>query len=280
MTGFGTYNQPKGTWSDDSSLTLCLIQNIVDKQDDTALMEKFVQYRDNGYWTPYDKAFDIGRTTDEAIYRYQEGVPADQCGGISEYDNGNGALMRISPLVFTLWNEYDFKKRVRVIEKIAHLTHRHPRSTFACIFYIEYLIRLFHNNEPMDAYKRVINICLENLRGTEYESQFPFYNRILNQEIVNSERESIVSDGYVVNSLEAALWCFLKSENYVDTVLEAVNLGGDTDTIAFIAGTMAGMYYKIDKIPEDWIGALARKSDILNLCERFYKLCSGIEDNQ
>lgn len=271
MIGYGTYNQPPGTWSDDTSLTLCLMENLIEEKDETELMKKFAAYRE-GYWTPYGSMFDIGRATDDAIERFKRGVPIEQCGGASEFDNGNGALMRISPLAFMLWNESNFSKRQAEIERWAFITHRHPRSTLGCIIYIEFLINLF-DHSPKEAYKQAVHSCVENLRGTEYENEFSAYKRILNDDIASVKREDIMSDGYVVHSLEAALWCFLNSKRYSDAVLEAVNLGEDTDTIAFITGTMAGMYDQMESIPEEWITALARKEDILDLSERFTQFC-------
>lgn len=273
MTGYGTYNQPLGTWSDDTSLTMCLVENIIDDKNEWDLMEKFVSYREKGYWTPHGQMFDIGRTTDEAISRFKNGTPPSECGGISEYDNGNGALMRISPVVFMLFDEFNFEKRLVEIERISHLTHRHPRSTLGCIFYIEFLIRLFHNNSPLEAYKSSIDICKENLTGTKYENEFSAYERILSQDILKLGKEEIISDGYVVHTLEAALWCFLNHDSYPNAVLEAVNLGGDTDTIAFITGTMAGIYYKMDNIPSDWVNQLAKKDEVLEKCTQFFEYC-------
>lgn len=93
---------------------------------------------------------------------------------------------------------------------------------------------MFSNNKPLNSYERAVNICLRNLTGTKYEKEFPAYERVLNLSIPDLSKDEIVPDGYVVHSLEAALWSFLKHDNYRDIVLEAVNLGGDTDTIGLI----------------------------------------------
>ncbi|QHZ49016.1 MULTISPECIES: ADP-ribosylglycohydrolase family protein [Bacillus] len=272
MTGYGTYNQPPGTWSDDTSLTLCFMENLIEEKDETELMKKFAAYRE-GYWTPYGRMFDIGRATDEAIECFMRGTPVEQCGGASEFDNGNGALMRISPLAFTQSAEPDFSKRKAEIERWAHITHRHPRSTLGCIIYIECLINLIRHDQPDMAYRKAVHLCLDHLSESEYEREFAAYERVLNEEMAGLQREDIISDGYVVHSLEAALWCFLHHDRYADAVLEAVNLGGDTDTIAFITGTLAGAYHQLEGIPEEWINALARKDDILALCKKFSQFC-------
>ena len=144
IIGYGTYNQPPGTWSDDTSLTLCLMENIIEEGNTKTLMEKFASYQDRGYKTPYGKMFDIGRTTIEAIARFKDGSLPENCGGYSEYDNGNGAIMRIAPVAFLLYNEFDFVKKAEVIKKHTEITHAHPRSIVGSIIYIELLLRLYH----------------------------------------------------------------------------------------------------------------------------------------
>lgn len=274
MIGYGTYNMPPGTWSDDTSLTMCLIENLIAGKDENDLMNRFVSYQDKGYWTPYGEMFDIGIATANAISRYKQGVPAVQCGGKTEYDNGNGALMRIVPLVFTLSEEPDFQTRKKEIERIAHVTHGHPRSTLGTIIYVEFLLNMYEQHSPLESLKMALNTCREQL-GSEnkYQKEFASYERIFSLSLLEADRDDIRSDGYVVHSLEAALWCFFKSQTYEDAVLEAVNLGSDTDTIAFITGTMAGMYYGMENIPEKWVNALVSKNKIIDLCDRFYGYC-------
>ncbi len=275
MIGYGTYNMPPGTWSDDTSLTMCLIENLISGKDENDLMNRFVAYQDKGYWTPYGEMFDIGIATANAISRYKQGVPAVQCGGKTEYDNGNGALMRIVPLVFTLTNEPDFQTRKKEIERIAHTTHGHPRSTLATIIYVEFLLNMYDKHSPIDSLKMALNTCKKELKEEDrYQEEFASYERIFNLSLLEADRDDIRSDGYVVHSLEAALWCFFKHPTYEAAVLEAVNLGNDTDTIAFITGTMAGMYHGMENIPEKWIDALVSKDKLINLCDRFYDYCS------
>ncbi|MFE3982470.1 MULTISPECIES: ADP-ribosylglycohydrolase family protein [unclassified Priestia] len=273
MTGYGTYNQPKGTWSDDTSLTMCLIDNLLEKQDEYDLMQKFANYWSYGYWTPYGEMFDIGIATSEAIRRYKSGLPKEEWGGSAEYDNGNGALMRIAPLAFTLRQEPSFIKRKEEIERIAHVTHRHMRSTLGCILYVELLIRLLDGDEPFEAYEKAVNLCQKQLRDTEYETEFTAYERVLNLSLPNAARKEIGSTGYVVSSLEASLWSLLQSDDYKEAVLTAVNLGEDTDTIGFITGTMAGAYYQLDGIPKEWICQLAKKEELEKACKKFADIC-------
>ena len=110
MVGYETYNQPAGTWSDDTSLSLALIEHLCEGSNLNGLMDKFVDYR-QGYLTPFGYCFAIGVSTNQAIERYLAGVSPEKCGGSSERDNGNRALMRISPLALLLYENFDFSYR-------------------------------------------------------------------------------------------------------------------------------------------------------------------------
>ncbi len=285
MVGNGTHNQPLGTYSDDTSLTMCLIENIIENGDENTLLEKFKLYLEEGYWAPFGKCFDIGITTRRAIQKYKKGIIANKCGSNSEYDNGNGALMRISPLVPIInkrntnsifkYNNY-VKYKIDLVKSICEITHRHPRSTLACIIYIEFMNSLFDNIDKFIAYEKTKKIIKsyfnkkDFLGKDEFKKEFNHFHRILGNNIYTYNINEIYSTGYVIHSLEAAMWCFLKYDNYKDTVFNAINLGDDTDTIGFITGTMAGLYYGINSIPKDWINNIKDIEKIKNKCEQFY----------
>lgn len=154
MVGYGTYHQPPGTWSDDTSLTLALIEHLGKKSDLSILMDKFVAYRD-GYLTPFGYCFDIGIATNEAIERYLSGISPEACGGKDERSNGNGALMRISPLVFLLNKNTNLSEQVKLIIKYTTLTHHHPRSIVASIIYIFLLKELLFNDSLIEVLEEV-----------------------------------------------------------------------------------------------------------------------------
>lgn len=275
IVGYGTYNQPPGTWSDDTSLTLCLIENLMNKETVANLMEKFVKYQDEGYWTPFGKMFDIGRTTAEAITRFKEGNLPKNCGGQYENDNGNGAIMRISPLAFMLFNEFDFIRKTEIIKQYTEITHAHPRAIVGSIIYIEFLIRLYHNNSFEKSIKEIHELFNENFgEEHEYRKELRYYNRIFKENFFEVPQDEILSDGYVVHTLEAAIWCLGNTTSFKEAVLKAVNLGGDADTVASITGSLAGMFYKMDEIPEEWLRKIVRKQDIDELIKKFYEFCS------
>ncbi|MDR2663471.1 MAG: ADP-ribosylglycohydrolase family protein [Treponema sp.] len=264
MEGFGTYMQRPGTWSDDSALTLCMVENFTKNGDEAALMGNIARYAEEAYWTPRGKVFDIGGTTRAAIDRFRAGIPPNQCGLSGETDNGNGALMRIAPAVlpFMFVRDAGFAALAETAVRYAGLTHAHPRSTLGCIIYVYLLYRLSQYDTFEKALEKTIQACESGLKDTVYAAEMKHYSRVFNREIPRLKVEEVYSDGYVVHTLEAALWCVAKNGNYKDTVLAAVNLGGDTDTTAAVAGTIAGLLYKYKTIPAEWIAVLARKEDI------------------
>ena len=109
----------------------------------------------------------------------------------------------------------------------------------------------------------------------EYAEDLKHYARLFDSEFAALPDDEIKSSGYVVDTLEAALWCLLNTSNYKDCVLKAINLGEDTDTVAAVAGGLAGMYYGVDAIPDNWLNQLARRDDIEKLCTDFYDSLCG-----
>lgn len=270
MTGCGTYGLPPGTWSDDTSLTLCLIKNIIQGGNTSTLLDKFLLWFGKGKYTPYGVMFGIGTTTQNALLRYKSGVPPHLCGGAEEKENGNGSLMRIAPLAFVLHTTKDFSKRAETVKQYSEITHRHPRSVLACIIYIELLIGMLKSKPLEKALKTACDLCRSNLAGSIYEREFPHYARLFDGTIKYASQDTIQSGGYVVHTLEAALWSCLNSTSLKQAILTAVNLGEDTDTIGSIAGTIAGMQYKNpQEIPEAWLKKIARKKAIDKLLNRF-----------
>lgn len=146
MIGYGTHHQPIGSWSDDTSLTLCLVENFITQGSLDHLFKKFVNFFKVGYWTPFGYCFNIGKSTLQAIENYNNGVPPEICGGISEMDNGNGALMRISPVLFVTIFEKNPENLIEIVRKYSSITHAHPRSVLGCIIYIVFLTRLYLND--------------------------------------------------------------------------------------------------------------------------------------
>ncbi|PJJ60704.1 ADP-ribosylglycohydrolase family protein [Hymenobacter chitinivorans] len=269
---YGTHQQPAGTWSDDSSLTFCLAASLtyigayaIDVHD---LSRRFVNWLDAGYWTPHGRVFDVGIATREAIARLREGVAPEKAGGTREYDNGNGALMRILPLVFhPLWQRADAAERQRITHKVGCLTHGHYRSTLGCYLYLEMAWGLLQGLHPAQAHQRLGREVAPGLLP-KLAKEVDRYARVLDQELALIPEADIQSSGYVVHTLEAALWCLLRGEFYADTVLTAVNLGDDADTTGAVTGGLAGLYFGAEQIPAEWRQGLMQRAEIEALADR------------
>ena len=271
MVGYGTYNQPPGTWSDDTSLTLALMEHLGEKSDLSILIDKFVSYRD-GYLTPFGYCFDIGIATNEAIERYLSGISPEVCGGKDERSNGNGALMRISPLVFLLLKNFNLINQFKVIKKYTTVTHGHPRSIVASIIYF-FLLKDMLFNDSLPEVLDSVQIKLEEIfsQNSEYWEEYEnHFKEIFDEEFYHKSREEIKSTGYVVDTLKACLWCVGTTNSFKDAVLKAVNLGEDTDTIGAITGTLAGAKYSFESIPKEWIEKLVNKALIEEKCEQLF----------
>lgn len=263
MIGYGTHFQPPGTWSDDSSMTLATLDSIGQKGEinPTGIMWNFIYWYFEHEYTPNGLVFDIGNTTRIALERFDRNTPIENCGGRTAMDNGNGSLMRILPLAFVDHTDQD-------IVNVSSLTHAHPVSLAACIIYVEIAKNLM-KGVPID-----VAVYAASIRTGLSE-----YGRLKNVDKLS--RDEIKSTGYVVDTLEAALWCLYHSESYSDCVLKAVNLGGDTDTIAAVAGGLAGLLYGVGGekgIPERWIEQIPRREWIADLCEKVEQLngCSEV----
>lgn len=260
MQGYGTHHQPPGTWSDDTSLTLALADSLSRGCDMRDIARNFVRWHDEVAFTAHDEVFDIGMATAKAIRRIKSGVAPERAGGAEENDNGNGSLMRIAPLVFYLADK-PHEERFRLTQAVSSLTHAHAWSVMACCIYLEMLGKLLAGTEKDAAYA--------DLRD-EFRSGHPAvggdapakFDRILKADIRALPKRDIRSGGFVIDTLEAALWCFLTTDNYQDAVLKAVNLGGDTDTTAAVTGALAGLAYGLASIPAIWLEQVARHTAI------------------
>lgn len=275
MRAYGTYNKPAGTWSDDTSMTLCLMDSLSKELDYDDIMRNFLKWYTKGEYTSDGKAFDIGITTREALVRFEAGIPALECGGDGEFDNGNGSLMRVLPLVFYSravngpgWFEMD--EAFAIIHNVSALTHAHKRSQIACGIHIAIASMLLDGICLEKAVELEMGRSMTYYRAEgEFSQELDHYSRLESDNFKITPLAEICSSGYVVSSLEAAIWCLLNTDNYKSCVLQAVNLGDDTDTVAAIAGGLAGLAYGYESIPKAWLDVLARKEYIEDLSLQF-----------
>lgn len=277
MRSYGQYNQPAGTWSDDSSMTLCLADSLINGLDYKDIMTNFIKWYRKGEFTPFGKAFDIGIATGYALRRYEAGAPPLESGGKDEWHNGNGSLMRILPIVFYLQSTYgrEFYTKYEafdIIHNVSSLTHAHKRCLIACGIYISIAGRILESDDLIKAVKDGTYSAMKYYKNhEEFIEEIHHYKRLERDDFGQLPVNQISSTGYVVNTLEAAIWCLLNTTNYKDCVLKAVNLGKDTDTVGAVAGGLAGLYYGYDNIPKEWLDIIVKREYIEEICERLNK---------
>lgn len=275
MRGHGSFNLPAGSWTDDSSLTLALLDSICETGclDPKHIMENFVSWLDEGKFTPYGYAYDIGYGTMQAIKNYKRIRDPYLCGGRGEANNGNGSLMRILPAC--LWccaNGLEEEEAVCLIDTVGSLTHAHIRANIACGLYW-FMIREVINGtgklpERMQTgLDRGFAYYEETL--VEDKPELNYYKRLRDLGTFALEPvDKIRSGGYVVETLEAVVWSLISTSSFKEALLKAVNLGRDTDTVGAIAGGLAALFYGYEEIPPEWIAELQRKEWIEELCEK------------
>ncbi len=270
-----------GLWSDDTSLTLCLAESLLNGFDLNDQAEKFVAWLDDGYLSARDRAFDVGMQTAESLARVRSILQSGRydeldnlAGDADEQSNGNGSLMRILPLLMFI-KGFDPMYQFELVRKAGALTHPHIRSALCCFLYLRMAEHIIAPTDKFTSFPKARRDTLElmdNLKcaDTEYKA----LHRLLHADLDKLQEDEIDSGGYVVSSLEASIWCLLNTESYRDAVLKAVNLGDDTDTTGAITGGLAALLYGEDSIPPEWIAQLKKPELFEDLISR-YKIYSA-----
>ena len=263
MIGHGSYDVPKGSWSDDSSMMIATMDSIASKGsiDYTDLMEKFSEWISYSKYTAIDEVFDIGRTTLKAIVKFQDGMDPLECGLDGENYNGNGALMRMLPIAFyAYFRELGESDVIDLASNTSSLTHRHEVSRLGCYIFVRYVMFLLDGFDKIKSYELIKKLDYSFVSFDTYDK----YKRILKDNIMGKPLEEISSSGYIVDTLETVLWCIGNTSNFSKAIIGSINLGGDTDTIGALTGGVAGIIYGFEEIPKTWIGDL-QKQDYLKL---------------
>lgn len=274
MQGYGSHNQPEGTFSDDSSLTFCLAEALTEGFDLKTIAHNFIKWYSQGFWTARGEVFDIGNATRYAICRLKDGVSPELAGGRESRDNGNGSLMRIAPLLFYIKDKL-IEERFEITRQVSSITHAHIRSVIACFYYLEFARLLLAGKDKFEAYRELQSIVPSFLYSLNVDStEISLFDRLFKDNIHELPESEIESSGYVLHTLEVSIWCLLTTNNYRETVLKAVNLGDDTDTNSAVVGGLAGILYAFENIPKEWINKLARRNDIEDLAVRLGNRCN------
>ena len=257
MTGGGPFQLEPGQWTDDTSLALCLATSLVERKefDPVDQMERYCRWKEQGYLSSTGECFDIGTTTDSALRKYRRTGEAN-AGSTNPSTAGNGSIMRLAPIPMYFLPNLDKIEEYAAASSIT--THGALECVDACRLFGRIIGRallgqskedvLFSGGEAFSGVESIMSIA----RGS-YQTK---------------NEAAIRGTGYVVESLEAALWCFLRTDSYEHAILMAANLGDDADTTAAICGQVAGAHYGEAGIPSRWIQKLAHRTTISELAER------------
>ena len=280
MIGYRTFDMPEGTWTDDSALTLALLASILrtDKIYYEDVMNRFVRWLEEGDYTPYGFSFDIGRGTMQAIKAYEKNHDPFRCGGTDPGNNGNGSLMRIMPAVlYCIDSGFKNHEAIYTVHTVSALTHAHIRAKIACGLYYFMAKAIVQNpgtlidrlQTGLNAgfhYYESMNFPDSNAYPSEELDKFDCLRDLSTFQYVDADE--IRTTGYVVDTLKAAVWGLITTDSFDKALLKLVNMGGDTDSIAAVAGGLAGLYYGYDAIPADWLAVIKRRDWIEGMLNR------------
>ena len=273
MLGYGSYDVAEGTWSDDTAMTLATMDSIIKKEgkiDCDDIADKFCNWINYADYTATGEIFDVGMTTKYAMMRYwDKKKDACKCGSIYESENGNGSLMRMLPIaLFSYYKNLKDKEIYKIVKDVSSITHAHERSILGCFIYVKFVIFLLNGKDKFDAYKLIKKVDYKMFSKEELD----IYSRILKKDIYKIKLNDIKSTGYVVDTLETVLWVVLNSESYDQSIIGSINLGGDTDTIGAITGSITGIIYGYKNINKTWLKYLRNKRYLNSMIKKFETL--------
>lgn len=261
MVGGGPFSLKPGEWTDDTSMALCLAESLVEKAafDPLDQMQRYVRWRRDGHYSVKGYCFDIGNATSAALNRFeQSGEPYS--GSTDPYSAGNGSIMRLAPVAMAFAN--DPMEAIRLAGESSRTTHGAQTCMDAC----RYMAGLIVGAIAGMSKRELLRIAYAPESGAwDAEPLCDQVAEVAGGSFLRKEPPEIRGSGYVVESLEAALWAFANSDSFEQGALLAVNLGDDADTTGAVYGQIAGAYYGAGAIPPRWIERLAMREQIERL---------------
>ena len=265
MRAGGKFQMQLGEWTDDTAMALCLADSLIacNGFDPSDQMERYWRWGNEGYNSTRSRAFGVGKTVAKAMAHYKRtGDP--YAGSVDPRSAGNGSIMRLAPVV--LFYNANYEEAIHYAAESSRTTHQAPEAIECC----KILGHILHTAIKKELDKSSL---FDNLPPIELT---PPLQALCNREYINKDEAKIKGSGYVVESLEAALWAFETTNSFADAVLKAANLGDDSDTTAAVCGQIAGAYYGADKIPQDWLDVLFEYNRIKETAEHLIELGSQL----
>ena len=267
LTGFrrgGRFNLDPGQWTDDTSMALCLAESLIECKgfDPKDQMDRYMKWLKDGYLSSTGECFDIGNTCFRSLTNYRfSGEPFS--GPTSERSAGNGSLMRLASIPMFYCDQPE--KAIYYAGESSRTTHGAREAIDACRYYSGLIIGALQEVSRDE----LLSPLYSPVPGIWEEHPIaPAIEEVAKGSFRGKEPPEIIGSGYVVKSMEAALWAFYKTDSFREGVLLAVNLGNDADTTGAIYGQLAGAYYGLESIPEEWIQAVHARDMILSYADR------------
>lgn len=247
MVGGGPFGLMPGQWTDDTSMALCLAESVAERGfDPVHQLETYVRWYRHGHLSSTGGCFDIGNTTRLALHRYEQS-PQPFPGPTDDNSAGNGSLMRLAPVPLR-W-AFDPPRAVHLAGESSRTTHGAVACVDACRYFAALIVGALHGR-PKDAllaadfFREPLCTAIAEVAAGSFKQKSP---------------PDIRGSGFVVKSLEAALWAFHATDSFEAGALAAVNLGDDADTTGAVFGQLGGAFYGEDAIPERWRIKLAMR---------------------
>ena len=266
MRGGGPWGLEPGQWTDDTSMALCLAASIVERRgfDAKDQMDRYLRWRDEGYMSSKGACFDIGNTVAESLNRY-EATGDPYSGPTEERSACNGSLMRLAPLPMYL--VHDARRAKHLAGEMSKTTHGTREAVDCCRYMAGLMVGALRGDTKdrllSDLYSPVYNYWL-----LQHFALTPRVDVIARGVYKTKQAADLPASGYVIDTLEAALWAFHRTDSFREGVLSAVNLGHDADTTGAVCGQLAGAYYGVDGIPREWRECLAHRETIEDLARK------------
>jgi len=259
MVGGGPFSLLAGKWTDDTSMALCLAESLLATggMDPRDQMARYANWYEWGYWSSTGNCFDIGITTKAALLHFLASGNA-LAGSTDPESAGNGSLMRLAPVAMRYAGNETLVQEMAARSSMT--THGAAECLDACRLFGVAMSRALQG-KPRQKVLELDELCLDS----------PAVQRLACGAYRGKSRHQIVGDGYVVNSLEAALWCYWHHDDFESAVLAAANLGDDADTTAAIVGQLAGATWGQGGIPAKWLTRLHQTQEIAALAESLWR---------
>jgi ADP-ribosyl-[dinitrogen reductase] hydrolase len=275
MIGGGDFELEPGQWTDDTSMAMCLAESLVERGFDPAdQMQRYLRWWEDGYWSSNGRCFDIGSTIAGALRRFQD--TGDPMSGSTDPEaKANGSLMRLAPVALRYAGNP--REAVRLGAESSKTTHGARAPVDACRYFAGLMVGALQGRDKSEILAPAFAPAGVDWSAEPLDSDIA---RIAAGSFKTKGTHEIRASGFVVHTLEAALWAFFHSSDFREGALLAVNLGEDADTTGAVYGQLAGAHYGVDGIPQNWRDMIARRDEIVSLATALFERAHAVDEGE